>query len=408
MENRIDKIAAKSEILLRYCAIVYLFVALYYFMNLPKFSGDEPVFIADLHLIHDSGWYDALAKNISIPYMLLVYPFSFMMEDYIALRIVNVGLVVLLLLYFYYVSKIKFNSFYSYLLFFISTVGYFYYGSNDCLIFVSMIVFFNEVNRAIHKKDVNFNLALTALVIAFFTRELFLVYLPVVLFGLYILYQSGCKFSAKTFIPLGLVIFFAILNVPSIQKNGTLSYDRKTPPSEFQVSWTQRTYLSQLMVNKGELANGQHTSWEVTQEYLNKNGKDSLPVGIIDNITFDWQLTITEFFKDFATTIVNSFRSLGFMLVLSMLYWYNQSKKSKIIDFKYFVPFSTLVMMMIFSFIIICFPDLRWLSPVFVMTVVYYSELHEHKSISKYFILANTLVLCVFSVYGMVRIFMKL
>mgnify|MGYP006943052474 FL=1 len=408
MENRIDTMAAKSEMLLRYCAIVYLFVALYYFMILPKFSGDEPVFIADLHLIHDSGWYDALVKNISIPYMLLVYPFSFIMEDYIALRIVNVGLVVLLLLYFYYVSKFKFNSFYSYLLFFISTVGYFYYGTNDCLIFVSMIVFFNEVHRAVNKKDVNFNLALTALVIAFFTRELFLVYLPVVFLGLYILFTSGCKFSTKTFIPVGLVLFFVILNIPSIQKNGTLSYDRKTPPREFHVTWPQRNYLSQLRVNEGTLKNGQHVGWQETQDYLDANGKDSLPVGNIEGIILDWKLTMTEFFKDFATTIVNSFRSLGFMLLLSMLYWFHQSKKNKIIDFKYFVPFSTLVMMMIFSFIIICFPDLRWLSPVFVMTLVYYSELHEHKSISKYFILANTLVLCVFSVYGIVRIFMKL
>lgn len=400
--------AAKAEMLLRYCAIVYLFVALYYFMNLPKFSGDEPVFIADLHLIHDSGWYDALVKNISIPYMLLVYPFSFVMEDYIALRLVNVGLVVLLLLYFYYVSKIKFNSFYSYLLFFISTVGYFYYGTNDCLIFVSLIVFFNEVQRAIKKKDVHFNLALTALVIAFFTRELFLVYLPVVFLGLYILYQSGCKFSAKTFIPVGLVLFFGILNIPSIQKNGTLSYDRKTPPSQFQVTWPQRNYLSQLSVNEGTLKNGQHISWQETQDYLNTNGKESLPAGLIDGVLFDWKFTITEFLKNFGTTVVSSFRSLGFMLLLSILYWFHQSKKHKIIDFNYFVPFSTLVMMMIFSFIILLYPDLRWLSPVFVMTVVYYSELHEHKSISKYFILANTLVLCVFSVYGMVRIFMKL
>jgi hypothetical protein len=408
MENRIDKIAAKSEIIFKYIAIVYLFVGLFYFMNLPKSSGDEGVFIADLHLIYDAGWYEAIVKNISIPYMLLVYPLSFILEDYIALRIVNIGLVIMLLLYFYYVSKIKFNSFYSYLLFFISTVGYFYYGTNDCLLFVSLIVFFNEVNRALNKKDVNFNLALTALVIAFFTRELFLVYLPVVFLGLYILYKSGYKFSFKTLFPLGFVVLFIILNIPSLEKKGCLSYDRKTPPSQFTVSWTQRTYLSQIMVNKGELENWHHTSWEVTQEYLNKNGKESLPEGIIDNITFDWKLTINEFFKDFATTIVNSFRSLGFMLLLSMLYWFHQSKKNKIIDFNYFVPFSTLVMMMIFSFIIICFPDLRWLSPVFVMTLVYYSELHEQKKISKYFILANTLILCLFSVYGIIRIFNKI
>jgi len=235
-----DKIAAKSEILLRYSSIVYLFVGLYYFMILPKSSGDESLFVADLQLIHDVGWYEAIVKNISIPYMLLVYPISLIIEDYLALRIVNIGIVVLLFLYFFYVSKSKSKALYSYILFFISTVGYFYFGTNDCLFFVSLIIFFNEVNNALHTKNVNYNLALTTLVIAFFTRQLFLVYLPVLFLGLYILYKSEYKFSVKTFFPLGFVILFVILNIPSIAKNGSLSYDKKSPPEGLGVSWSQR------------------------------------------------------------------------------------------------------------------------------------------------------------------------
>jgi hypothetical protein len=214
-----DKMVVKSEILLRYITIVYLFVGLYYFLDLPKSSGDESLFITDLQLIHNVGWYDAIVKNISIPYMLLVYPLSFMMEDFIALRMVNIILVLVLFLYFYFVSKIKSKSFYSYVLFFISTVGYFYFGTNDCLFFVSLIIFINEVNNSLNNKKVNYNLALTTLVIAFFTRQLFLVYLPVIFLGLYLLFKSGYKFTAKTFFPLGFIILFVIFNIPSIDKN---------------------------------------------------------------------------------------------------------------------------------------------------------------------------------------------
>ena len=403
-----DKIAAKSEILLRYISIVYLFVGLYYFMILPKSSGDESLFVADLQLIHDVGWYEAIVKNISIPYMLLVYPLSLILEDYLALRIVNIGIVVLLFLYFFYVSKTKSKALYSYILFFISTVGYFYFGTNDCLFFVSLIVFFNEVNNSLHKKNVNFNLALTALIIAFFTRQLFLVYLPVLFLGLYILYKSEYKFSVKTFFPLGFVILFVILNIPSIAKNGSLSYDKKSPPEGLGVTWSQRQYLAQLMVNKGELANFQHPSWDQTKAYLENNGNESLPDGILNGITYDWQLTIKEFFKDLGYSFLYSFRSLGLMLLITLGYWIRQLNKNRKIEFSYFVPITTLLMLMIFSFIIISYVELRWLSAVFVMTLVYYSQLEEQKKISKYLILSNTLVLCLFSVYGIFRIFNKI
>jgi hypothetical protein len=391
-----------------YITIVYLFVGLYYFLDLPKSSGDESLFITDLQLIHNFGWYEAIVKNISIPYMLLVYPLSLIMDNFMALRMVNIVLVLVLFLYFYYVFKTKTKSFYSYILFFISTVGYFYFGTNDCLFFVSLIIFFNEVNSALSKNKVNFNLAFTALIIAFFTRQLFLVYLPIIVFGLYILFKSGFKFNTKSFIPLGLLILFVIINIPSIEKNGSLSFDKKAPPKEIGVSWSQRQYLAQLMVNKGVLANFQHPNWEQTKEYLEKNGKESLPDGILESITFDWKLTIKEFFKDFGYSILYSFRSLGLMLLITLGYWYRQQNKNRKIEISYFVPFSTLLMLMIFSFIIISYVELRWLSPVFIMTLVYYSELEEQKKISKYLILANTIVICLFSIYGMFRIFHKM
>jgi hypothetical protein len=403
----IDIITEKTRVLFRYIVIVYLFVGVYYFMNLP-IGGDESLFISDLQLIKNVGWYEAIVKNISIPYMLLSYPLSLIIDDLLALRIVNIAVVVLLFLYFNYVGKVNSKSTYYYLLFFISTVGYFYFGTNDCLFFVSIIVFFNEVNNAANDRKINFNLALSALILAFFTRQLFLVYLPIIFFGIFLLHRSGFRFSKKTFIPLGIFFLFLLFNLPSIEKNGSLSFDKKSPPEGIGVSWSQRQYLAQLMVNNGEIENFHHPSWTVTQKYLEKNGEESLPDGILNGITHSYQLTIKEFFKDFGYAIVYSFRSLGLMLLTIILYWFRMFKRNKKLELAYFVPLSTLTMLMVFSFIIISFVELRWLSAVFVMTIVYYSGLEEENKVSKHLILANNLILCLFSVYGIFRILQKI
>ncbi len=404
---KIESIIQKTSIFFRYSAILYLFVGAFYFMNLP-IGGDEFLFLSDLQLIKNTGWYNAIIQNVSIPYMLLTYPFSFILEDDVALRLVNTVLLLLLFLYFFYVGQVKFKSTYSYLFFFISTVGYFYFGTNDCLFFVSLIVFFNEVNNAVHKKNVQFDLALSGLIIAFFTRELFLVYLPIIIIGLYLMYNSGCRFSKKTLYPLGIFVFLLMLNIPSIEKNGTLSFDRKNPPEGINVSWSQRQYLAQLMVNKGELSNGQHPSWELTELYVDKNGKESLPNGILSGIAFDYRLTIKEFFKDFGYCMTYSFRSLGLMLLLTFFYWFRKMKQGKSIALYNFVPFATLTMLMIFSFIIISYVELRWLSAVFVMTIVYYSQMEQQHKISNYLILANYAVLFFLSFYGVFRILYKI
>lgn len=67
---RIEIIAEKTAALFKYSAIAYLFLTLFYYMSLPA-GGDEFLFVSDLQMIQNEGWYDAIAKNVSIPYMVL-------------------------------------------------------------------------------------------------------------------------------------------------------------------------------------------------------------------------------------------------------------------------------------------------------------------------------------------------
>ena len=76
----------------RVLVVCYTMIAVYYFLNKPAGSGDESLFINDIHFISENGWFLAIKKGISIPYMLIVYPISKMVSGAIVLRLVNLFL----------------------------------------------------------------------------------------------------------------------------------------------------------------------------------------------------------------------------------------------------------------------------------------------------------------------------
>ncbi|MCW9036336.1 MAG: hypothetical protein OQJ79_00325, partial [Altibacter sp.] len=119
----VPKYARYLSITLYGVIAVYVLVGIFYFSQLPIGSGDEALFLKDVRLIEQEGWNAAVRKGISIPYMLLVLPFAQLFEGYIALRLVNVVLFLLLLLYFYSYRKIRDLHFYALVLFFYATVG---------------------------------------------------------------------------------------------------------------------------------------------------------------------------------------------------------------------------------------------------------------------------------------------
>lgn len=385
---------------------IYTIIALFYFLNRSP-GGDEMLFISDLELIKNDGWISAIEKNISIPYMLLVYPISLILKNYIALRLVNLLLLVLLFVYFAK-SKNDFQlSFYGYLLFFISTVGYFYFGTNDTLFFVSLIIYFVEINQLQKSKSWNGTLALIALLISFFTRKLIFVFYPIIIFSFFILYKNnGFKFINTKRIVFVFIIFLG-LNIPSLLSKGNISYDLKKPPNNINSTWVQRQYLAQLMVNDGSLPNNNHPSWEQTDLYLKKNGQSSLPKGIKDSIFFDINLTFKEFFKELFSCFFYGFRQLGLILMLPLFFLIKDFLITKRLNFSMMIPICTLVMICVFSLIIISFMELRWLAPVFVLTIVYFSDLQKQKIWNTNIIKVNYVVLLFLSLYGIFSLWSK-
>jgi len=388
---------------------VYVVCGLFYFLQWEKGIGDEALFLSDIFYLKNNGWIAAIEKGISVPYMLVAYPFTFLFEDYIALRFTNILLFLLLLFYFFNVRNVRYWLFYMLLLFFYSTVGYFLLGTNDTLFIVSLIVVFSETYFILdsHKKE-SLLLFGVALITALFTRALFFVYLPVVLLSLFFLLKKRKFIFRSLVVPLILFLALVAVNIPSLQKQGSFSYDQKAPPAGVSSNWAQRQYYAQLLVNEGTLLNYNHPSWEVTDLYLAKNGSEALPNSILKGMTHDPVLTVTEFFKDLFYILFYSIRQLGGLLLTVLLFGFYRVLTGKKEIKQLYVPLTVLIMLVVFASIIISFIELRWLAPVFILMLLYYSLLVQKDKIPKIVVSLNYLLITLVSLYGLYGFFQKI
>lgn len=397
------KLNKSIKSILVFTVIVNLVITIIYCFNLRIGGGDEILFLEDLKLIQTKGWMYSIEKGISIPYMLLCYPFSFLFTNLMFFRVINMALFLLLLFYFYK-RKVNFL-FYFCLLFFISTSKVFFSGTNDTIFFLGIIVFLCEVYFLNKNNKWNSSLAISALILAFFTRQLFWVYFPAILFGFYVIYKNSALKSINYKIPIVLFLVLVVINIPSLLVKKSFSYDQKVPESSVKSNWTQRNYLSQLVINEGKLSNGKHVSWDETDTYLAKNGVNSLPKTTLESAFFDLKLTFKEFFKNLFYASKDGFRQLGliffipFILILCI-------NKVKIRDV--FIPISTIITLFILCFILILNIELRWLIGVFIPLILYYSELKmDSKWFSKFNYL-NLFLIFSINVYAIITLSLKL
>lgn len=403
-----DKLYTLSKLVLKISTIIAFIVGFFFYINRGIGNGDEWHFINDLKIINEQGWIFAIEKKISIPYMLLVYPFAFILPQVVVFRFVNILLFIGLLIYFFKMGEIKNKLFYFYFLFY-SATGWYITGTNDVVFFVFSILFFNEAYKIIEKKEnSSVSLLLSSLVILFFTRELVLVFLPVIIFTLVLLGKLKINWKHKIQYPIAIFIVFMILNIPSFVKNNSLSYDDKKVPDGVVATWSQRQYLAQLMVNNGTLENKKHPTWSVTDEYLKKNGVNSLPDSTYKSIFFDVKLTFIEFFKDFKDVVKDSIRQEGIILILVLSYLFYFIYVNKFATLNLYLPFVIFVMCSVFSLIIISYIEARWLTAMFIMALIYYSDLEMYKKIPPKIVVINNFLICAIVIYGFYKIAIKI
>jgi hypothetical protein len=392
------KVLKVFNTILRITVVIYFAVAGFYYLARSEFAGgDESIFIRDLGLIHELGWVNAIQNNISVPFMLISFPFSIFLKYHFALRLTNL---LLMIGFLYYLYREKLNSnLIIYFLFLVACTGYLFYGTNDALFCYSLSIFLIETQKAVSKKKSSFIFGLSFLIIAIFTRELFLVYLPIIFPALYL--QCKRYFKPNYLIyPIILLFGLILINKPSLYYNGRLSYDQKSPPEHVKADWTQRQYLAQIMVNNGDLEFQSHPSWQETDDYLNINGSNSLPKGILNGIFMNIEMTLKEFLKDLFYVLVYHIRILGLIFLIPLFIAIRKIYISKNLDLSFYSPISTLTMICIFALIIISYVEMRWLIPVFILSIYHFNQLEKRNQIPIRLVLLNTIMLVTISIYG--------
>ena len=392
----------------------YVFVGLYfilsfYFFFFREMVGDEGIFVEELSKNQSDGLNYFWLKDVCIPLIILSTPLTLVFSKIMAIRVLNLILMIIyLLITIRTLEKFKIQ-FLFHSLFYFATVGFFFSATNDTLYSLSLALFFILTQHSLEngKKYVSF--AAFCLIIAIFTRYIIIIFSPVIIFFLYRQYQKD-KESFRTFYKIFLIslIPFLTINMGSIVDQGKISYTVKDRlQNQHGVTWAQRQYLSQILVNAGELEFAQHPSWEDTRKYLDENGSDALQKSFITSWIFDLELTFKEFFKDFPLTIFYAFRQIGIVIILILFFpFYNWLIKKNHRESA--IPISILYLISVFSFIIISNVELRWLSSGFLLAIWYYLKLVSINKWGKVLQTINSSVLILLSLYGSYGLFLRI
>jgi len=384
----------------------YVFVGLYFILSFCFFFfremvGDEFVFVEEFSKNHTDSLDYLWLKDVCIPLIVLTTPLTLIFSKIMAIRVFNLILMSMYLLITIRTLKKYKIQFLFHSLFYFATVGFFFSATNDALYSLSLALFFILSQHSLENGKKYVSLTAFCLILAIFTRYIIIIFLPVIIFFLYRQYQED-KESFRRFFKMFLILLipFLTINMGSIAHQGKISYTVKDRlQDQHGVSWSQRQYLAQILVNSGELRFGQHPSWEYTRKFLDENGTDALPKSIMKSWLFDLELTFKEFFKDFSLTIFYAFRQVGIVIFLILcLPLYNWLKKKNLGESV--IPLSIIYLIAVFSFIIISNVELRWLSSGFLLGIWYYSKLLSINKWSKVFQTINSSVLILLSLYG--------
>lgn len=387
--------------------LIYCITRVILYFNIQAGSGDEAIFINDIEFLKNHGYIEAVKKQISIPHSILIFPFTYFLKTYLVLRLFNVMLLAVLIIYLF--KNFKFKN-YILLLFFLFTGSSFFMGTNDGLLHFCIVIFILEMFLFINNKRDNIKFALLFLIVSFFTREMFILYIPGCLLLLYVVYRyKKFKILSNIFPALMVFIVFLFLNIPSFITNKKISFDNKQADIINNNTWTERQYLSQLMANSGKIKEYTHVSWDDVTQYKKTYGTESLPKTSFQQIFFDFNLTLKEFVKDFCYMCKDSIRQMGMSQLLVFLIPILFIRKKKFILNTY-IPIISLLTYLIFSFIIISYVEMRWLVPISIISIIYFEYINENHPFkySKIIYIMNLCLINAIMIYGTLKLIPKL
>ncbi|MEM6686376.1 MAG: glycosyltransferase family 39 protein [Bacteroidota bacterium] len=374
--------------------VTVLFLALYFLINFKKFvltsepRGDEHSFLEMYDVFLNQGFYEAnVAGNSTLFNFIssLFYQLGFSPLYSLKCTSVLSGLATMVLLYYIgkrmyghynaYFQTVALLTSYNVIIVVIAMFG----GINDPLLTVLLLaIVYILLKKVLSTKDFIYIGALLALMLA--TRKFTILFIPSLLFLLFVVLRKQSQIAKKLmYLAVSCGLLIGILNFPSLKENGTLSFHSKEN-KEYVANWAQLQYYTQLQVNEGKIAFGSHVTWQDTDEYLAKNGENSLPKGIISGLLFDVKLTVKEFFIDFFYNAKSFTRLLGIIFILNIIIFGFKLIRRKL-SIQTFInnPIDTfgLIYTLILSLIVISYVEIRWFIPILtILSFVFMKRIH--------------------------------
>nr|WP_294936598.1 hypothetical protein [uncultured Flavobacterium sp.] len=382
--NKITSVKSFAALSL-FITLVYFFLKTHLFISTSGPIGDETCFLESFDAISRNGLYHELCRGkISPLFSVLGVFFNFFIDNplyaFRTISLLSTLATILLVLYF---ARKKLNLsgiyFFSALIFMLSFLGFriYWQGINDSLFHLLIACSFFVLYNIHFKKRTTLNLIYLGIIIGllFGTRLLAFLVVPCYIFFIW----KPFKNILITAIP-GLLLGL-LFHLPSLLCGNGISEQDKEPKNGLK--WSQKNYLSQVLIYENKLEDGKRVTWEELQAYIDENGDENLPKTFFKTITFNPKITAYSFVKNFynsITAIYFCFFGIGIVFLIYFFYigLKNYSRLSEKFKFSSKLINAFWLHTLFISFVSFTMIEARWYTSFIYLGILVFHQLSQY------------------------------
>src|SRR6185437_7797625 len=333
--------------------ICYMIAMIVTTQHYPK--GDEGFYISMTHNLKDYGVFSEMAKGnpvgFTIPLLLLS---SFGIETRLAGEILSLLSTIAVFFGIRYIAKKVFGLSGAYLqlalitcLLVISSVKDYWFAGSDnfyTAIFIWLLVYLWK-SVELWSPLKSFILAGALISATALIRPLTLLLVvscigAMIFISFFNKANAGKKFIAIVVFIVAFGLVFIFQQYPSLKVNKALAFERKIPddtltyrrkaPDTVKSSWTQRLALTEVLLEQGKKklhVGPVYPSWVQTDEYIAKNGQNSLPATAFQVPRWNFKYFIRHLLKGTLMVLYSFVRESGLIFIFPLIFLFRVSFK---------------------------------------------------------------------------------
>jgi len=318
------------------------------------------------------------------------------------------------------------NIFLIHLFLLIGTAGGMFYGTNDSLFSVSLLMLACESYLYIRDRSHSFLLLVISMSICILSRPHWLLTVPIILVIIIIIDYSICKRLGKSIVnPINFSFIIAmiiaiIFNYPKIieanyshdqgnylPKYLFLSYSDKSgtyKTNDPNFNWIQWHYYSQVHSNKRFLGLfAPMVNWEDVKKYKDAHGENSLPDSYLNYVLSYPKEVIKRVPVSIFETYLLSIRYVGLFLFIISFWIFDKVKEKRLNLNSIFIPLFTFLTIIVFAILLPRTLDSRWFIPQYItLLLMIVNNNNQLKSIlNKNILILNVLIMDFITIWAL-------